>query len=77
MNLRDAIFTKMLELPVGEIYDIHQKVKPENRPVFVETVKQLIDEDLMPDHFLEFSDDYTLLKKKPKQTHYKTNRNSP
>ena len=66
MNLRDAIFTKMLELPVGQVYDIHQKVKPENRAVFIETSKQLIDEDLMPDHFMEFSDDYSMLKKKVK-----------
>lgn len=66
MNLRDAIFTKMLELPVGQVYDINEKVKPENRKVFIETSKQLIDEDLMPDHFMEFSDDYSQLKKKLK-----------
>lgn len=66
MNLRDAIFTKMLELPVGQVYDIHEKVKPENRKVFIETSKQLIDEDLMPEHYMEFSDDYSQLKKKLK-----------
>jgi len=66
MNLRDAIFTKLLQLPIGEVYDIHQKVKPENRKTFIDEVKQLIDEDLMPNHYIEFSDDYSMLKKKAK-----------
>jgi len=66
MNLRDAIFKKFSEIPQGEAFDIHQKVKPENRTAFIETVKELIQEDLMPLHYLEFSCDYSQLKKKPK-----------
>jgi len=66
MKLRDAIFKKFVELPVGEPYKIQEKVSPENQQLFIETSKQLIDEDLLPDHYLEFSDDYSQIKKKLK-----------
>ncbi len=67
-SYRDKVFYKFQSMGEGEVFDLHIHVSPENFGTFIATSKQLIDEDLMPDHYMEFSDDYSQIKKKAKTT---------
>jgi len=66
MEYRDRVFLQFLTMEVGEEFDLSVNVNPKNMELFVDTCKQLIDEDLMPLHQIEFNDAYTIIKKKPK-----------
>lgn len=66
-SYRDKVFYKFQTMQENEVFDLHIHVSPENYGTFIETSKQLIDEDLMPEHYMEFSDDYSRIKKKAKQ----------
>lgn len=63
---REKVFGKFYAMATGNVIILSEIVSPENLSIFIQTSKQLIDEDLMPDHYMEFSDDYSQLKKKPK-----------
>jgi hypothetical protein len=66
MEYRDRVFLQFLTMEVGEEFDLVANVNSKNMDLFIETCKQLIDEDLMPLHYILFSDNYTSMKKKLK-----------
>lgn len=66
MEYRDRVFLQFLTMEEGEEFDLIANVNSKNMELFIATCKQLIDEDLMPLHQIEFNDAYTKIKKKPK-----------
>lgn len=65
-SYREKVFGKFYSMATGEVLTLSEMVSPETMSDFIQTSKQLIDEDLMPDHYMEFSDDYSQIKKKAK-----------
>lgn len=65
-SYRDKVFGKFYSMATGEVLTLSEMVSPETMSDFIQTSKQLIDEDLMQDHYMEFSDDYSQIKKKAK-----------
>jgi len=65
-SYREKVFGKFYSMATGEVLTLSETVSPETMSDFIQTTKQLIDEDLMPDHYMEFSDDYSQIKKKAK-----------
>jgi len=65
-SYREKVFGKFYSMATGEVLTLSETVSPETMSDFIQTSKQLIDEDLMPDHYMEFSDDYSQIKKKAK-----------
>jgi hypothetical protein len=63
---QDIVFNIFSEMKENEILDYQKIVSPENTSKFIQVAKDFIKLDPLPDHYLEFSDDYSLLKKKPK-----------
>lgn len=45
---------------------ISERVRPERREIFITHTKEFIDWDMSPDYYLEFSNDYTTIKKQKK-----------
>lgn len=66
MEYRDRVFLQFLTMEEGEEFDLIANVNSKNMELFIATCKQLIDEDLMPLHYMLFNDQYTSMKKKPK-----------
>ena len=66
MEFRDRVFLQFLTMKEGEEFDLIANVNSKNMELFITTCKQLIDEDLMEFHQIEFNDAYTKIKKKPK-----------
>lgn len=67
-DYREKVFGKFYSMATGEVLTLSEAVSPETMSDFIQTSKQLIDEDLMSDHYMEFSDDYSQIKKKVKLT---------
>ncbi len=65
-DYREKVFGKFYSMATGEVLALSEMVSPETMSDFIQTSKQLIDEDLMPDHYMEFSCDYSQIKKKAK-----------
>lgn len=65
-SYREKVFGKFYSMVTGEVLTLSEMVSPETMSDFIQTSKQLINEDLMPDHYMEFSDDYSQIKKKAK-----------
>jgi len=66
MEFRDRVFLQFLTMKEGEEFDLIANVNSKNMELFIATCKQLIDEDLMPLHYMLFNDQYTNMKKKLK-----------
>jgi hypothetical protein len=63
---QDIVFNIFSEMKENEILDYQKIVSPENTSKFIQVAKDFIKLDPLPYHYLEFSDDYSLLKKKAK-----------
>jgi len=66
ITFEDKVYSKLVELPVGQQYDLLKKVSEPRRDQFVQTVKEFIrcDYGKAWGFYIEFSDDYKNLKKK-------------
>jgi len=63
---QDIVYNIFSEMKENEVLDYSKIVSPENTSKFIQVAKDFILLDPLPNHFMEFADDYSTLKKKPK-----------
>jgi len=61
----DRVWVKLIEIPIGSVYDITKKVKPENREDFKDAARMFIDFDYGNQYgfYCQFSNDYHTINK--------------
>ena len=66
ITFEDKVYSKLVELPVGQQYDLTKKVSEGKREVFAEVVKEFIRFDYGKawGFFIEFTNDYKSIYKK-------------
>lgn len=70
---KDKIGNLLIDLPVDSVFVISEKVKPENRDLFIGIVKSYIDRNIgnQEEFQIEFNSDYSKIRK----THYFSKKN--
>lgn len=63
---QDMVFEIFSNMTETEIMTIEKVVSPENISKFIQVAKDFIKLDPLPHHYMEFSDDYSMIKKKVK-----------